>query len=77
MSFLESHEALAPSGIGKSVPRREDARLLTGKGRYAADFDLPGQVFAYVLRSPNAHLHPPQRLFPLRQIWPRGSLRRK
>ena len=47
--------ALAASGIGKSVPRREDARLLTGKGRYADDFNLPGQVFAYVLRSPHAH----------------------
>jgi carbon-monoxide dehydrogenase large subunit len=55
MSFLESREAFAPSGIGKSVPRREDARLLTGRGRYAADFNLPGQCFAYVLRSPHAH----------------------
>jgi aerobic carbon-monoxide dehydrogenase large subunit len=55
MSFLDSRDALAASGIGKSVPRREDARLLTGKGRYAADFNLPGQVFAYVLRSPHAH----------------------
>ena len=40
MSFLDSREVLAPSGIGKSVPRREDARLLTGRGRYAADFNL-------------------------------------
>src|SRR5436190_10723772 len=55
MSFLASRVAFAPSGIGKSVPRREDVRLLTGKGRYAADFNLPGQVFAYVLRSPHAH----------------------
>src|SRR5205823_3490646 len=55
MSFLDSREVSAPSGIGKSVPRREDARLLTGKGRYAADFNLPGQAFAYVLRSPHAH----------------------
>jgi aerobic carbon-monoxide dehydrogenase large subunit len=55
MSFLDSREASAPSGIGKSVPRREDARLLTGKGRYAADFNLPDQAFAYVLRSPHAH----------------------
>ena len=55
MSFLDSREASAPGGIGKSVPRREDARLLTGKGRYAADFNLPGQTFAYVLRSPHAH----------------------
>jgi carbon-monoxide dehydrogenase large subunit len=55
MSFLESREAFAPSGIGRWVPRREDARLLTGSGRYAADFNLPDQVFAYVLRSPHAH----------------------
>ena len=33
VSFLESREALAPQGIGKSVPRREDARLLSGQGR--------------------------------------------
>jgi len=55
MSFLDSREASAPSGIGKSVPRREDARLLTGRGQYAADFNLLGQAFAYVLRSPHAH----------------------
>src|SRR5204863_10085713 len=55
MSFLASRVAFAPSGIGKSVPRREDVRLLTGRGRYAADFNLPGQVFTYVLRSPHAH----------------------
>jgi carbon-monoxide dehydrogenase large subunit len=55
VSFLFSRDALAPKGIGKSVPRREDARLLTGKGQYAADFSLPGQVYAYVLRSPHAH----------------------
>jgi carbon-monoxide dehydrogenase large subunit len=55
MSFLDSRAALAPKGIGKSVPRREDARLLTGKGRYAADFSLPGQVHACIVRSPHAH----------------------
>ena len=55
MSFLDSREQSAPGGIGKSVPRREDARLLTGRGRYAADFTLPGQAYAFVLRSPHAH----------------------
>src|SRR5438874_1925239 len=55
MSFLSSREALAPQGIGKSVPRREDARLLTGRGRYASDFSLPGQAYAYLVRSPHAH----------------------
>src|SRR3954453_14331661 len=55
MSFLESRDALAPAGICKSVPRREDIRLLTGRGRYAADFGLPGQVHASIVRSPHAH----------------------
>src|SRR5262245_46313499 len=55
MSFLKSRDKLAPQGIGKSVPRREDARLLTGRGRYADDFSLPDQVYAYIVRSPHAH----------------------
>ncbi len=55
MSFLEARESLSAWGIGKSVPRREDARLLTGLGRYADDFSLPGQAFAYIVRSPHAH----------------------
>jgi hypothetical protein len=55
MSFLSSRGKLAPQGIGKSVPRREDARLLTGAGRYANDFSLPGQAYAYFVRSPHAH----------------------
>jgi aerobic carbon-monoxide dehydrogenase large subunit len=55
MSFLNSRERLAPHGIGKSVPRREDARLLTGRGRYANDFGLAGQAYAYLVRSPHAH----------------------
>ena len=55
MSFLTSREKLSPHGIGKSIPRREDARLLTGGGQYADDISLPGQVHAYLLRSPHAH----------------------
>src|SRR5436190_20235438 len=42
-------------GIGQSVPRFEDARLLRGGGRYLADLGLPGTAFGYVLRSPHAH----------------------
>src|SRR5262249_20695821 len=30
-------------------------RFLTGRGRYATDFTLPGEVHAYVLRSPHGH----------------------
>jgi carbon-monoxide dehydrogenase large subunit len=55
MSFLTSRDRLAPRGIGKSIPRREDARLLTGAGQYASDFRIGGQVHACLVRSPHAH----------------------
>lgn len=42
-------------GFGQPVPRTEDARLLTGRGRYTDDITLPGQLHAAVLRSPHAH----------------------
>src|SRR6266516_4089973 len=35
--------------------RREDARLLTGSGRYTADWNLPGQLYGFFLRSDRAH----------------------
>jgi carbon-monoxide dehydrogenase large subunit len=35
--------------------RREDARLLTGQGRYTADWNLPGQLYAFFLRSDRPH----------------------
>ncbi|MFO1079304.1 MAG: xanthine dehydrogenase family protein molybdopterin-binding subunit [Reyranellaceae bacterium] len=41
--------------IGASLPRLEDARLLTGGGRFADDVALPGQAFGTVVRSPHAH----------------------
>src|SRR6201981_846412 len=42
-------------GVGQPVTRLEDARLLTGKGRYQDDTNLPGQLYAVFLRSPHAH----------------------
>jgi carbon-monoxide dehydrogenase large subunit len=42
-------------GIGQSVARTEDPRLLTGRGRYTDNHDLPGQLHAAFLRSPHAH----------------------
>jgi carbon-monoxide dehydrogenase large subunit len=41
--------------IGTSVPRKEDPRLLRGRGRFGADFARPGQLWARVVRSPVAH----------------------
>ncbi|HEY3916735.1 MAG TPA: xanthine dehydrogenase family protein molybdopterin-binding subunit [Stellaceae bacterium] len=42
-------------GIGKPVRRKEDLRLLTGRGRYTVDIDIPGGAWAVLLRSPHAH----------------------
>ncbi len=35
--------------------RREDARLVTGQGRYLDDIEVPGALWAAFLRSPHAH----------------------
>jgi carbon-monoxide dehydrogenase large subunit len=43
------------AGIGQPVRRREDLRLVTGKGSYADDVNLPGQAYAVMVRSPHAH----------------------
>ena len=42
-------------GIGQSVPRYEDPRLLRGRGRYVSDMTFPNMLHGYVLRSPFAH----------------------
>jgi aerobic carbon-monoxide dehydrogenase large subunit len=43
------------AGIGDTVRRKEDVRLVRGRGTYSDDFNLPGQVYAAVVRSPHAH----------------------
>ena len=41
--------------VGQSILRREDARLLLGRGRYVADLALPGMLHAVFVRSQVAH----------------------
>ena len=41
--------------IGRSLPRLEDAALLTGRGRFTDDMDLAGQAWVRFVRSPHAH----------------------
>ena len=43
------------AGIGTPVLRKEDARLLTGNGRFSDDLELPGRAYAVMVRSPHAH----------------------
>src|SRR5687767_2500071 len=35
--------------------RLEDHRMLTGRGRYVSDWNVPGQAYAHFLRSDRAH----------------------
>jgi carbon-monoxide dehydrogenase large subunit len=41
--------------VGESVPRVEDVRLLTGRGRFVDDVALPRMLHATFVRSPFAH----------------------
>jgi carbon-monoxide dehydrogenase large subunit len=41
--------------VGQRLPRFEDPRLLTGRGRFTDDIDLPGLLHAAIVRSPVAH----------------------
>src|SRR5438477_11966293 len=41
--------------FGSSIKRREDPRLITGKGVYVDDVKLPGTTYASFVRSPHAH----------------------
>src|SRR5437588_2823862 len=41
--------------VGRALPRREDRRLLTGRGQFIADLDLPHMLHAVFVRSPVAH----------------------
>ena len=42
-------------GIGQSVARVEDHRLLRGRGRFTDDINLPDQLYGCVVRSPYPH----------------------
>ena len=39
--------------IGKPVRRKEDGRLITGKGQFTDDFRFDGQTYAAMARSPS------------------------
>lgn len=53
----ESETTAEPNGwVGRSIPRVEDAALLTGRGRFIDDLGVrPGLLHAAILRSPHPH----------------------
>ncbi|MCW2583450.1 MAG: Xanthine dehydrogenase, molybdenum binding subunit apoprotein [Klenkia sp.] len=52
---MSTPTAARPKYVGGAVKRREDPRLLLGRGRYVADIALAGTVHMAVVRSPHAH----------------------
>jgi carbon-monoxide dehydrogenase large subunit len=47
--------ATSDTFFGKSIKRREDPKLITGKGNYVDDVKMPGTLYASFVRSPHAH----------------------
>ena len=54
-SSIENAIALQKYGVGQPVRRKEDDTLVRGKGKYTDDFSLPGQAYAWIVRSSHAH----------------------
>ncbi|MFN5447830.1 MAG: xanthine dehydrogenase family protein molybdopterin-binding subunit [Burkholderiales bacterium] len=48
-------ETRKSQGVGASVPRKEDARLMRGRGQFVGDIRLPNMWDVAFLRSPYAH----------------------
>ena len=42
------------SAIGRSLPRKEGRRKVTGQARYVDDLTLPGMLYGTTVRSPSA-----------------------
>ena len=51
----ENAIALQKYGVGQPIRRKEDDTLVRGKGKYTDDFNLPGQTYAWIVRSSHAH----------------------
>ncbi len=52
---MNAIDAKKATGIGASVPRKEDFRFITGNGHYTDDMNRQGQAHACFVRSPHAH----------------------
>jgi carbon-monoxide dehydrogenase large subunit len=55
MSTTDGKATNGATHIGRALRRKEDPRLITGTGSYVDDMNLPGQLWAAWVRSPEAH----------------------
>jgi carbon-monoxide dehydrogenase large subunit len=55
MSAVADAATTSGGPIGRRMKRKEDPRLITGRGSYVDDMALPGMVYMALVRSPVAH----------------------
>ena len=55
MSAVEDTTRTPDGHVGRSLRRKEDPRLITGRSRYVDDLTLPGTLYVAFVRSPEAH----------------------
>jgi len=55
MSVAEEASTGGNGHVGRSLRRKEDPRLITGRSRYVDDIVLPGTHYVAFVRSPEAH----------------------
>jgi carbon-monoxide dehydrogenase large subunit len=55
LTVSETETSFNGKWIGRPLARREDKRLVTGGGRFAADYDMVGELHVAIVRSTRAH----------------------
>ncbi len=55
MEFDASYSAKKFKSVGTRPDRPDGVDKVTGRARYGADFNMPGQLIGLILRSPHAH----------------------
>lgn len=55
MEFDPSYSARSFKSVGTRPLRPDGVEKVTGRARYGADFNMPGQLVGRILRSPHAH----------------------
>lgn len=55
MTFDPSHQNRSFASVGTRPLRPDGVDKVTGRARYGADFNMPGQLVGKILRSPHAH----------------------
>jgi len=54
MSTAET-DTTGTAWVGRAMRRKEDPRMITGRGSYTDNLTLPGMLYAAIVRSPEAH----------------------